>query len=216
MGRKGFFSNWKNITQISIGLVYILFLSWLIFHTLDFVPLEQYDYWFKVFISYGILNALIIGSADIRNKLFSVRLIDFAPRFLMFFSVSIILFYFMLQFIDPTGSSIFTLLTDIPVWLAIIHAFVFATTESVIWQGFLDYKVGVPASAFIAGLFHWGIWEGSAFVVIPAATLLFLFFSFVNWYFRKNTNDVVPAVAVHTAWNLVKLGSLVALGGVVL
>jgi membrane protease YdiL (CAAX protease family) len=206
MRREPYFKNWKKIKSVSIGLVYVFFILWLIFHTHQYVPEDQKNYWLIVFISYGILNSIIFGSADLRNKLFNVKLISFLPRFLLFGAVSFVGLFFVAKFLGSTTGSAFSMLSQIPLWLAVIHAFVFATTESVIWQGFLDYKIGHPWSELTAGLFHFGIWSGGAFVVIISAALLFACFSLVNWYFRKNKNDLAPAIGTHTAWNILKLG----------
>ena len=80
MKRRGYFADWKNIKGISVGLVYIFFNIWLIFHTSAYVPVGQEDFWFRIFIGYGLLNALIFGSANLRNKLFNVKLTEFLPR----------------------------------------------------------------------------------------------------------------------------------------
>jgi hypothetical protein len=214
MKREPYFSNWKRIKNVSIGLVYVFFTLWLIFHTNQYVPAGQEDFWFRVFIGYGLLNALIFGSADLRNKLFNVKFTDFLPRVAIFFAISLIVFYLILSRVDPTAQSLMVTLTAIPVWLAAIHAVVFAITESVVWQGFLDYKLGHPWSELVAGLFHFGIWSGSAFVVIISASVLFMIFSLVNWYFRKDKNDLAPAIGTHVAFNFVKIGIMVSTGAV--
>lgn len=212
MKREPYLSGWTKFKHISFGLVYIFFTLWLIFHTNQYVPEEHQAFWFKVFISYGVLNSIIFANADMRNKLFNVKLVDFIPRFLIFFAGSMIFFYFILQITDPMDHTLFSLLAGVPVWLAAIHGLVFATTESVVWQGFLDNKIGRIASPITAGLFHWGIWSGGAVWVILGATLLFSFFSVVNWYFRDSKNDLVPAIASHTAYNYIKLGLIISVG----
>jgi membrane protease YdiL (CAAX protease family) len=213
MAREPYLGNAKNVFQISFGLVTVLFLAWLIFHTHQYIPEGDRAFWNGVFISYGVFMSIIYGNADIRNKLFNTPLRKFLPRFMLFFGVSLIAFYFILGFVDPLEHSLFGLLSTIPVWLAMIHAFVFATIESAIFQGFLDEKIGRPASAITAGIFHWGIWTGGAIVVIPSAALLFSGFSFINWYFRKDKNDLAPAIGSHTAFNFVKLGIILSTGG---
>ena len=106
----------------------------------------------------------------------------------------------------------FDLISNVPIWLMFIHGLIFATTETAIWQGYLDEKIGQPWSAIVAGLFHWGVWTGSAFFVIITASLLFMMFSLVNWYFRKDKDDLAPALGVHFAYNLIKLGLIVSAG----
>ncbi len=204
--RTPFFANSGKILKISIGLVYTLFTLWLIFHTAQYVPVGKSDYWFKIFLAYGLLNALIFGNADLRNKLFNVKFLDFILKFLLFFFLSLFVFFSMNKYFGNVfGASYFTILKSVPLWLACIHSFVFAMTESIVWQGYLDDYVGKLGSAGIFGIFHWGIWEGSAFIVIPLAAILCLFFSFIHWYFRSNVNDFAPVTAVHTAWNYSKL-----------
>lgn len=210
MKREPYFTNWKKIFSISFGLVYILFTLWLIFHTKQYVPEGQEDFWYVIFIGYGLLNALILGNADMRNKLFNVKFVEFIPRFLIFFVGGLLFFYILINFFDPLEHSLFGLLQNVPLWLLTIHALVFATTESVIWQGFLDYKIGHPWSELVAGIFHYGIWTGGVLLVVPSAALLFAIFSLVNWYFRINTDDLAPAIGVHTAYNFIKLGIFLA------
>ncbi|MEO5350527.1 MAG: hypothetical protein H7836_12905 [Magnetococcus sp. YQC-3] len=208
---KGYFSGFARIKNVSVGILYILFTLWLILHTTQYIQDGQQEFWYRVFIFYGLLNALIIGNADLRNKLFNVRMVDFIPRFLLFFGVGMLFFYIMLTYFDPLKYSFFGALANIPLWLGLLHVFVFATTESVIWQGYLDNLLGHPWSELSAGIFHWGIWSGGAIVVIPSATLLFMFFSYVNYRFAKGKNDLSPAIGTHSAWNLIKI-SLAPLG----
>lgn len=206
MARRSFFRDSRNIFVVSYGLVYVFFLLWLIFNPHLFVPEGQESYWFRVFIGYGLLNALIFSNADMRNKLFNVKLTKFVPRFLIFFFVSIVIFYVILTGFDPFDFRFFEVLSNVPIWLAMIHAMVFATTESVVWQGYLDHKIGAPWSQLTAGVFHVGVWTGSFLFVTFSAGFLFMIFSLTNWYFRKNKDDVIPAIGVHSAFNFVKLG----------
>lgn len=214
--KPGFFSGYRKITSISVGLVYVFFTLWLIFHTAQFVPTSQQDFWYRVFIGYGILNSIIFGNANLRNKLFNVKLLSFIPRFLFFFISGLVIFYFITSFVDPGATGgLLSLLAGVPLWLAVIHSFIFATTESVIWQGYLDEKIGQPWSALTAGFFHFGIWSGGVFFVIIGATLLFLMFSYINWRFKQNRHDLAPAIGTHAAYNIIKLGVFV-IGGAAL
>ncbi len=206
MNKLNYFKDWKKITTVSFGLVYIFFNLWVIFHVPDFVPVQQQSLWFRIFISYGVLNSIIFANADLRNKLFNVKFTKFLPRFAIFFFSFLFIFYFVLNWADPTGSSFMGVLSNVPLWLAVIHALTFATTETVIWQGFLDEKIGHPWSELTAGIFHLFVWTGSAVVVIITASMLFAFFSLVNLYFRNSKNDLAPAIGCHTAFNIVKVG----------
>lgn len=210
MPRQGYFSNWRNVFGISFGLVYVLFTIWVIFHVPQWVPPESQNLMYKTLIAYAILNTIIFANADIRNKLFKVKLIHFIPRFLIFFVISLFIFIVVLARVDPLGPAAYQILASVPLWLLILHALVFATTESAIWQGFLDEKIGRVPSAIVFGLFHLSMWPGNSLFVVFSAALLCTFFSYVNWRFRTSKNDLVPAIAVHTAYNLVKLGLLVS------
>jgi hypothetical protein len=212
MKRKGFFSNWKNIKSVSFGLVYVFFMLWLIFNTSQFIPADRVNDLYRVLIGYGLLNAVIFGIEDIRNKLFNVKFIKFLPRLFLFTLGGIIVFYFLLARFELESGGLFDLISNVPIWLMFIHGLIFATTETAIWQGYLDEKIGQPWSAIVAGLFHWGVWTGSAFFVIITASLLFMMFSLVNWYFRKDKDDLAPALGVHFAYNLIKLGLIVSAG----
>jgi hypothetical protein len=208
----GYYSNWSKVKSISIGLVITGFIIWIIFHTGQYVPEGSEDHWQTVLIMYGLMSAMIFGNSDIRNKLYNVELLRFFPRFILFFLVGVTGFFILLQYYDEFGNSLLNVLNTVPVWLALIHAFVFAAVESAIWQGYLDGKIGHPASELVAGFFHWGVWSGGAISVIISAGLLFTVFSLANYFFADNKNDLAPAIGIHAAWNVVKLGLL--FGGV--
>jgi hypothetical protein len=205
MKRLGYFKDWKKVLTISFGLLTVLIYSFLLFHTFQFVPAEKEAFWWSVIVSYSLMLSLIIGVSDMRSKLFNIQTIKFIPRFLVFYIPSLVALSFILQWVNPEGTSLIMALLELPKWLLFLHGFVFATIESTIWQGFLDYQIGHPWSELTAGIFHWGIWTGGALFVIPASALLFAIFSLVNWYFRKNTDDLAPAIGLHTAWNHMKL-----------
>lgn len=140
-----------------------------------------------------------------RNRLFNVKLINFIPRFILFFGVSLLVLTWVNNLISDINITFVATLTNIPLHLALAHAFVFATTESVIFQGYLTDRLGVVGSSMIAGLFHLFIWPGSLVLVFIGATILFLIFSYVHWYFKKNDNDFGPVIAFHSAYNFTKL-----------
>lgn len=211
MAKQPFFGNWRNIATVSYGVVYIFFNLWVIFHIPQFVPSGQETIWYRVLSSYLILNIVVLGSADLRNKLFDVKLVDFLPRFFMYTGFFLIGWFLIVRLFDPLSGSAISVISNIPLWLALLHALTFATTESVIWQGYLDQKIGQPWSAISAGVFHLFIWTGSAIIVIIGAGALFLLFSYVNWRFRTSKKDLVPAISCHTAYNIVKLGT--SIGG---
>lgn len=212
--REPFFKNWKSFIYVSYGIVYIFFNLWVIYHLSNFVPPGQERMWEKVLMAYLLLNIVVLGSADLRNKLFDVRFIDFLPRFIIYSVIFLGLWYLVLvKVYDPLGPSSFSLIANVPLWLAAIHGLTFATIESVIWQGYLDEKIGRPASAITAGIFHVYIWTGTPLIVIFSAGLLFLIFSFVHWRFRQSKKDFAPVIACHFAFNVIKIG--LAIAGVV-
>lgn len=202
-----YFSGWKKIKNISIGIVYIFFISWVMFHTTQYFPAGQQEQWLKVVIMYGLLNAMAFGVPDIRNKLFSWRLIKFVPRMAFFFVLGLLFFYMVLRVYGDFGNSGLSMLLQVPLWLALTHALIFSLTETAIWQGYLDNKLGHPWSELSAGLFHYGIWSGGVLMVMFSAGSLFFIFSFANYKLRKNKTDLSPAAGIHTAWNVLKLVS---------
>jgi len=210
--RKGFFADIGKIKTISIGLIYVFFNIWVIFHIPQYFP-SNHEFWFKVFISYGLLNALIFSNEQMRNKLFNVKIMDFLPRFCFFFVMFLVLFHYILTYIDPLTGSQFAQLSIVPLWLIGVESLVFAMTESIIWQGYLDEKIGQPWSAISAGIFHYGVWTGGVLFVVLGAGALFMFFSIVHWYCKQNSSDMAPVIGCHTAFNCVKLGLLLAAGG---
>lgn len=88
----------------------------------------------------------------------------------------------------------------------------FEINNSTIWQGYLDHpesKVGQPWSSLIAGIFHIFVWQGTKLFIFISASILFAIFSLINWYFRKDKDDLAPAIGFHTAYNHLKMLSLV-------
>jgi len=206
MIRKPYFRDYKKVFRVSFGLIAVLGYAFLLFHTAQFVESSKANFWWTAIISYSVMLSLIMGVPTMRNKLFNVSVFKFFFRFVIFYIPSFILLKLLLGILPSVPAlGILGLLSTIPAWLLFVHGFVFALIESVIWQGFLDYEIGHPWSELIAGVFHWGVWQGGAIVVIPSAALLFAVFSVVNWYFRKNTDDIAPASALHTAYNHLKL-----------
>jgi len=208
-----YFGNWKKIQGVSYGIVYLLFIMWVIFNLHKFVPSDQQELYFAVFVPYAILNVIIIGSADMRNKLFNVKLIEFLPRLILYTFIFLTLFYFVFARSANDPNSLFGLLGGLPLWLILSQAFIFATTESILWQGYLDDLLGRPFSAISAGVFHMFIWQGEWWFIIVSAGLLFAFFTVVHLFLRKNKNDFAPVIGCHLAYNLIKLGLFVSAGG---
>lgn len=203
---KGFFSGWKAITLVSYGLVYTMFTMWLFFNLPLIVEADKVANWSRIIIGYAVLNMFVFANSSIRNKLFDVKLSNFLPRVLIFWGVGLIAFSIILSKVNIEPVGIINLIKGVPLWVLIIHAFVFATTESALWQGYLDQKIGHPASEISAGLFHLSVWQGPAILVVLGAGLLFMLFSYVNYKFKNGSKDLAPAIGTHTAYNFVKLG----------
>ena len=182
--------------SISFGLLTSLLLLWLVFNAFIFNSAELSVLDVVLFLSYGLLGVYVFANADIRNKLYNISFFKSLPRFLLFFAGSLIAFYFLLGVADPLPNTAISIITGVPTWILIIHAFVFATIESAFWQGYLDGKIGIFGSVIVAGLFHMLIWTGAPFQNFIGASLLFLVFSTCHWYFRKNTNDLIPVIAI--------------------
>ncbi|MBI2670599.1 CPBP family intramembrane metalloprotease [Candidatus Woesearchaeota archaeon] len=190
----------------------MLFQLWLLFNIETYFPKEQYDFWFRVLISYIGLQALIFALPDARSKLFNLSFFKNVPRFIAYLFGAIIFFTFILVKFDPLGTTGFKLLAGVPLTILFIHAFVFATSEETFFRGFLNDKIGIIWSSVLFGVFHYTVWLGSWIAVFGGA-LLGLFFSYIHYRFSANKNDQVPEIAVHTGYNAVKLG-MFALKGV--
>ena len=216
MAKKGFLSGYGKIGAISLGLAYILFNLWAVFNVKTIFPGADQAFWFRVFISYAVLAVFVIAIPTTRKRLFSIKFVDFLPRFALWFGIGFILFSIFIAKIYPFNENLIHLLASVPISLALVHAFTIAMTESILFQGYLDHKVGIPWSPLIAGLFHLGVWSGGTWWIILTSGGLFLFFSFVNYTFRKNENDISPAVGTHFAFNMVKLGLVAIAGGMLI
>ena len=192
--------------NISFGLITSLLLLWLVFNSFIFAGEGDLSVLNVItFLSYGILGVYVFANADIRNKLYNISFFKSLPRFFLFFGIALIGFYFLLGVSDPFPDTALNILKGVPTWILVIHAFVFATIESAFFQGYLDKKIGIFGSVVTAGLFHMLIWAGLPWQNFLGASALFLFFSSAHWYFRKNTDDLIPVIAIHTAYNFIKL-----------
>lgn len=211
--RKGFFSGWRNVLFISVGLSYALFFLWVLFNVPYFVPKGMEGTYWKIFASYGFLTVYIFGNAKIQNVLYNQKLIKFIPSFIMYLIIFMIIFSIVLGFFDVTNINNFSIVKQLPIWLALSHALIFAVSESVLWQGYLDHIMGVPASALIAGIFHMFVWNGVWYLNIIFSALLFVFFSFIHFWLGNKNKNLAPVIACHTAYNFVVLGFFLSTGG---
>lgn len=206
MARGSFFAGSSKILKASLGSFLVVFYIYLLFQTYRFVPADQVDTYFKIFVCYSFMLALGFALPDARASFFKVPVFTYLPRFALSFGVFLFLFFVVLARVDPFGATALSIFSAVPWWLKIIHATVFALIENAFFIGYLTKTWGVLAASFTAGLFHYGVWEGSAFFVIPAAGLLFLAFSYVHYRFKRNENDFSVVDGCHTAYNFVKLG----------
>ena len=212
MARENYFKTFGlgKFLSISFGLLTSLLLLWLVFNAFIFNTAELSVLDVVLFLSYGLLGVYVFANADIRNKLYNISFFKSLPRFLLFFGSSLIVFYLILGVVDPLPNVLFGIASGIPIWILIVHAFVFATVESAFFQGYLDQRIGIFGSCITAGLFHMLIWSGSPLQNFIGASFLFLIFSTCHWYFRKNTNDLIPVIAIHTAYNFIKLALILS------
>ena len=210
MARESFFKRFavSKFLNISFGLITSLLLLWLIFNAFIFSSSGGEVSVLNVitFLSYGILGVYVFANADIRNKLYNLPFFKSIPRLLLFFVISLVAFYFLFNLVGVTPKTALNSLLGISPWLLVIHAFVFATIESAFFQGYLDEKIGIFGSVLTAGFFHMLIWAGSPMMNFFGASLLFLGFSTAHWFFRNNSNDLLPVIAIHTAYNFITLG----------
>ena len=192
--------------SVSFGLVTSLLLLWLIFNSFIFANSTDLSLLNIItFLSYGILGVYVFANADIRNKLYNIPFFRSIPRFLLFFVGALLFFYLIFGVIGSFPDTALSVLKGIPTWVLIVHAFVFATVESAFFQGFLDYKIGIFGSVISAGFFHMLVWTGTPLMNFIGASFVFLFFSSAHWYFRKNKSDLIPVIAIHTAYNFLNL-----------
>lgn len=200
------FDSWRKIFTISFGLVFTFFNIWVLFHLPEYVPEGQTSFWFRLMVSYLLLYLVVLFNKDISKYIFKIKFTEFLPRFLFFFVLFFTIFYLVFVRTDFYLSSIFTFMASVPLWLGVIHAFTFATIETLVWQCYLDGKIGQPWSALIAGIFHFGIWPGDAWMVILISAGVFFMFSLIHFYFKKKAGDIAPAAGSHFAYNMVMLG----------
>jgi len=210
----------RKFKAISFGLVAALFLLWAIFNSFTFVPEGQETKWLLVFLSYGILGTYVFARDDLRDKLFNIGFFRAMIYFIPALIISLIAFYFIFGLVNPLPQVALSILIGIPLWLSAVHAFIFATVETSFWQGHLDGKVGILFSIISAGIFHMFIWTGPAWLNFLGAAFLFLFFSMVHLFFggfkstAQQSKALIITIAVHTAYNFIKLGIILKIGGV--
>lgn len=211
--RTSFASNLGNWKFISFGVVWVLWNVWVIFNIPHFAPEGTIDQWYKIFISYNLFTTAILANADMRNKLFNVPIIKFLPKMAMWTGIFFGIFWVILTNVDPFSNSIISAIQGIPIHLALAHAFTFAVSESIIWQGYLDEATNPYVSALIAGAFHMFVWSGAPLLVVFTAGALFLGFSAVHWYLGKKGTDFSAVIGAHAAYNGVKIILLLGLAG---
>lgn len=217
--KRPFLYGWRKIVNVSFGMVAVTFLLFMVFNYSEYISVE--DQWptFLFFLSYSVLIAVYFSNADVRNIWFGVKFRHFIPRFFVFFVPSFIILFVIMKSIFGLTSSVpfYNLVFEVPIIILLMFFFVVSALETAVWQGFLDDPdksgVGLPYSSLLAGLFHMNTWEGPILLVVFSSGLLFLGLSYFNWLFRKDRFDVVPAMALHFAFDLAFLISVVLAGG---
>jgi hypothetical protein len=206
----------KKLSTISFGLVASIFLLWAMFNSASFVPAGQGVRYALIFLGYGVLGSYVFTHTDINTSLFRTPFFKNIPRFLFYFAISFFVTYSLFRVSGVSFlSSAVSIFAGVPLYLMMIHAFIFATVESMFWQGFLDKRVGILFSALIAGLFHMFIWEGGVLTNLFASAFLFFIFSTAHHYINKSykSENLVPVIAIHTAYNFIQLGLILNIVG---
>lgn len=206
----------KKLKTISFGLVVSLFLLWSIFNSASFVPEGEGIRFALIFLGYGVLGVYVFTHTDVNSSLFKTPFFKNIPRFLLYFTGAFVVTYYLFQVVGASvfGSAV-SIFKGVPTLLLMSHAFIFATVESMLWQGFLDKRVGILISCLIAGVFHAFIWSGYWVVNLFASAFLFFVFSVLNFYINKgySKENLVPIIAIHTAYNFIQLGLILNILG---
>lgn len=210
MSRGNFFSGVGGITKVSFGVVTVFLYSFLLFNTSQFVSAEHLSFWTGVILSYTVMLALIIGVSDARSKLFNVSTIKFIPRYILFFLPAFFLFAQLFNRLDILNADgLVSVFLTLPKWLFFIHFFVFVVIESTVQVWAEEHsKLGRLGTALVLGAMHVYVWVGPALLNFALASLLFLFFSYINWRFRKDKNDLAPLCGVHSGYNVAQMIAL--------
>jgi len=190
--------------KISWGLVMTLLVLFFLFNAFTLTGETSTLLDWTIFVSYGFLAVFVFATADIRNRLYNIPFFSSLPRFLLFFGLAMVAFYLILGVIDPFPKAITGIFTGVNFFVLGFFLFIVSTIESAFFQGYLQYKWGIFFSMLIAGVFHMFIWDGTPFLNFIGASFLFLFFSSAHWYFRRDKNDLIPVMAIHTAYNFIK------------
>lgn len=197
----------RELWNISFGLVASFVLLFAIFNSSSFVPEGEILKYTLAFLGYGILGSYVFARADIRSKLSKISFIKSVPLFLAVFVPAFFFITFVLNAGGFLPETLFTALVGVPVYLQVINAFIFATVEVSFWQGYLDEKIGIMASVIFAGIMHMFIWAGDPFFNLIGASFLFLIFSTFHFFSKKWFGPYVAlimTIALHSAYNLVK------------
>ena len=192
--------------EISVGVVVTFVWIFLLFNSSAYVPSDKVDFWTITIISYLTMLALVLGTADGRSRFFDVRFVDFVFRFVFYFIPFFLIFGFLFGKFGGDSEGLFGILSVLPTWLIFIHISMFVLIESnvQVWAE-ENTKLRRLGTSLVFGALHTLVWSGSALLNFFLASLLFLFFSFINWNFRKNKNDLAPLCAVHGGYNVAQI-----------
>lgn len=218
MAKKPFFYGAGKILKVSFGTLTIAYLLFMIFNYYEYIPVDKQGSYLIMFMSYALLTAVVFGNADIRNVLFKIKATTFLKRFALHFIPLFVIFYLIMSALEGVDVLPFRdVIVGLPIYIILTAFFIYAVLESAVWQGYLDNwnksGVGVPWSSISAGIFHLNVWPGPWWLVVPTATIWFMCISYYNHRFKKFEDDIVPAVAFHTAFELAFLLILTIVGG---
>lgn len=204
------------IGAVSLGIAIILIHAFLFTQASSLYPTNPGEYQIRVGI-YAVLLALVFAFGITRTEKSLVSTGFFSKEGIVkFFLAAVISLVVLLGFgltLQGTGlRAVADGLSSIGIGILLLHAFIVAYDEELIFRGFLPDRLterGLSArkanifQAVVFALFHWGITGGSFVLMIPYVILGLVFFE-IKVRFSPRTQSA--NAGAHFAWNTFILG----------
>ncbi len=203
-------------SKISLGIVIVLFLAWMYLRTDTLFP-QNPMLWNKYILTYILLTSLVfsfnaLASDKTEKVLFRVSFLKEFPKLLLSVGISGVFFYVVGYLLKGQAlPTIASALTSTPFAVLVLYTFVVATSEELIFRGWLPNemrarkisKVGVYIiQTVVFAFFHWFV-SGSVWTIVIYIPLGLLFM-YVKDKFSPKTN--MANIGVHATWNAFILG----------
>lgn len=191
----------KILKSLSFGVVLILLQIWIY---------TQIPEWRSKIQIYLLMTAFVFsfGSTITERAFLKASFIKALPKMLLFFIGTFLLLFVAGRLIGGGAlSTVAKALTSVPFYLLLIHGFIIAVDEELIFRGWLsdnlrkklNEKTTLIITAIVFALFHFFMAGRSWIVIIPYIALGLLFGIIKKKY---SPVDNSANIGVHWGWNI--------------